>query len=549
LIRPSLTLWRYTTVELWRLMLLTAAVLVVVIVFAAAVRYTAAGKLGPLETLRFMALATVPMLQYALPFAAGFGATLAYHRMAQDNELKAAAASGISHLALLAPALLSGVFLTIFLMLLTSDIIPRYLRDMQKMVTQDMTKMVVGSIRSGQALELDGRMIYADNVRELGPDEDFHERLLLTGVMAIETDESGLVNREVTARSAWVGFPRGAVVGDERGDTRTLMTVVLEDAIARERGKAEVRATTQPYTVALPGGMDDDPKFLTTRELSRLPRDPDRLNIIKSRSQQLAYHIAERQWIATIDAALRASGSVRMEDATGRRYLIRAAGMDWHDENERWELKPPAGGRPIEVEQTSAIGGDPRRFSARAGGMGSRLTSEEWSRSLTIALKLEYAQVEGGGTHPEWVFEKLVPADNPLPELLKLTSTELLAKVASDPVLAKDAFVARPARDLEKRIRKLNREILSKRHERLAFSVSCLIMVVAGALTAMRLATSIPLAVYLWSFFPALLAVITISAGQQTTHQAGPGGLILLWGGVAILLGYVGTAFLAVRKH
>src|SRR5688500_9453843 len=97
---PPLTIWRYTAIELGRLVLLTTSVLVVVIVFAAAVRYTAAGKLGPLETLRFMGLAMVPMLQYALPFAAGFGATLAYHRIAQDNELKAAAASGLSHRAL-----------------------------------------------------------------------------------------------------------------------------------------------------------------------------------------------------------------------------------------------------------------------------------------------------------------------------------------------------------------------------------------------------------------------------------------------------------------
>ena len=82
-----------------------------------------------------------------------------------------------------------------------------------------------------------------------------------------------------------------------------------------------------------------------------------------------------------------------------------------------------------------------------------------------------------------------------------------------------------------------------------AFSISCLVMVVAGALTAMKLATSLPLTVYLWSFFPALLAVITISAGQQTTHQAGAGGLVILWGGVALLVAYVVRAFLAVRQH
>mgnify|MGYP000423281398 CR=1 FL=1 len=37
-----------------------------------------------------MLLAMPPMLQYALPFAACFGATLAYHRFAADNEAVAA---------------------------------------------------------------------------------------------------------------------------------------------------------------------------------------------------------------------------------------------------------------------------------------------------------------------------------------------------------------------------------------------------------------------------------------------------------------------------
>ena len=52
-----------------------------------------------------MGLAMVPMLQYVLPFAAGFGATLAYHRQTSENELTAAKASGVSHRALLMPAL------------------------------------------------------------------------------------------------------------------------------------------------------------------------------------------------------------------------------------------------------------------------------------------------------------------------------------------------------------------------------------------------------------------------------------------------------------
>jgi lipopolysaccharide export system permease protein len=555
--RAPVTLWRYTAVELWRLVLLTTSVLVVVIVFAAAVRYTAAGKLGPLETLRFMVLAMVPMLQYALPFAAGFGATLAYHRMAQDNELKAAAASGVSHRSLLVPALASGMLLSAILGLLTANVIPGFLRGMQRMVTEDMTKMVVGSIRSGQALEFGGRMIHADSVREMGPDAEgnFSQVLLLTGVVGVEVDPEGKVQREVTAKQALVGISRNAGIGEADGSSRTLLTLVLKEASAWSIDGEGSIEEARPMTFAMPGGMDDDPKFLTSAQLSRLPENPDRLNIIKTRCQQLAYHIAERQCTATIDAALRASKSVRMEDEGGRKFLIRAAGLKWDGATKRWELLPVTPGEPLEVEmrgQTSGEG-DRTRMAAQSGAFASSLTTDSWWRTLTISLELaNVITVQGsntGGERKQRTFAKLRPTPDPLPELLKLSSRELLDKVAKDPVLAGDPFITGPARDLEKRIRKLNREIISKRHERAAISISCMIMVIAGALSAMRLASSMPLTVYLWSFFPALISVITVSAGQQVTHQAGVGGLAILWSGVGLLVAYVAVAFAMVRRH
>ncbi len=112
-----------------------------------------------------------------------------------------------------------------------------------------------------------------------------------------------------------------------------------------------------------------------------------------------------------------------------------------------------------------------------------------------------------------------------------------------------DAFVSGPAEDLAKRLKRLEREVVSKRHERWANAAAGLVMVLAGALTAMRLGGSLPLTVYLWSFFPALLALVTISAGQQVTHRMGMGGLALLWGGVGILAAYAGAAFWTVRRH
>jgi lipopolysaccharide export LptBFGC system permease protein LptF len=88
------------------------------------------------------------------------------------------------------------------------------------------------------------------------------------------------------------------------------------------------------------------------------------------------------------------------------------------------------------------------------------------------------------------------------------------------------------ATGLAEEITSLEREVLSKSQERWALSASCLVMVLLGAVMAMRLKDATPLVVYLWSFFPALISVVVTESGQQATHSHGVWGLPLLWAGV-----------------
>ena len=54
---------------------------------------------------------------------------------------------------------------------------------------------------------------------------------------------------------------------------------------------------------------------------------------------------------------------------------------------------------------------------------------------------------------------------------------------------------------------------------------------------------------YLWSFFPALGALITISGGQKSVHDFGAPGLLMLWGGVAALCLYTFVAYRGLTRH
>ncbi len=562
--RLPLTLWRYAFGELWRIILISAGVLVVVISFAATVRYTAAGKLGPLETLTFMFYAIPPMLQYALPFAAGFGATLAYHRMTQDNEMTAAAASGISHRAILAPALITGGILAIVLWLLAGQVIPRFLRHMELMITEDAKKILVASIKAGRSVEFAGKMIQASRVHELPDTDGKGSRIVLVDVGAISVDPAGNVIGEYFAKRAWVNFLTAAD-GPETSSTPscTYITMTMENAVVLQPGEGIANGN---FTLgkAISASFNDDPKFLTTGELAELPDHPDRNNVVDGNRRRVAAMVAERQVIATISQTLRKDKHITVFDPDGREYTIRAGGIERRGGGTRWELLPIAPGKDIEVEQSAIpVQGrrpDPSgstRFIAKTAGLTSDPAESDAPTGVSLSLTMENVAAqsvarlndnEAMGVSVSREYHLLTLADKGTDLVMSMPSRELLGEIdrrglQSDPVIKVGAA------ELLDRVDNLTRNVISKQHERVADAVACMVMVFAGAVTSMRLSNRMPLTVYLWSFFPALLAVVTISSGQQTTRHMGLHGLGVLWAGVAVVAAYAAGAYWIVRRH
>jgi hypothetical protein len=74
-------------------------------------------------------------------------------------------------------------------------------------------------------------------------------------------------------------------------------------------------------------------------------------------------------------------------------------------------------------------------------------------------------------------------------------------------------------------------------------------MILTGALTALLLSRKLPLTVYLFTFGPALLTMVTISGGQQLVKQVGAPGLALMWAGVAGLAAYTFIVYWKLSRH
>jgi lipopolysaccharide export LptBFGC system permease protein LptF len=536
-------------------MLITTLVLVAVIAFAAAVKPLADGKVGPAEALKFMALAMVPMLQYAMPFSAGFGATLAYHRLAQDNELTAAHAGGVSHRAVLAPALFSGVLLAILLALLTNQVIPRFLSSMERLITQDLAKILVANIERGESVERENMLVYADAARRIVPPAaGAQEQLLLTRMTAIELDPKGLVDSEATASVAhlWV-FPGVGGTPAERGTVRRMdedagqARIRLERAVHALKGRAVAQGSNLDVVLPAPNVFKDDPKFLTFGELMELREAPERMNWVEMRRRDLAFHLGERMTNEEISARLARDGKVELLDEDGQVVRVFARTSQW--DGKRWRLIPAKPGDSVLIEQER---GDlqTRRWSAPTAWFRTNIGPDRERRSLSIDLEVQQtipltADSASATVRANQPFTGLMLKDGPLDRLLDVqqTPSKVMLELVRPRVENGDEFLKGPYKELSATIDRLRREIMSKLNERAAMSVACLVMVMSGAATAITLSSSLPLTVYLWSFFPALATVISISSGQQLTHAEGPIGLIVLWGGV------VGFGIYALRSY
>jgi lipopolysaccharide export LptBFGC system permease protein LptF len=559
------TLWRYTFVELWRVILICTVILVSVIAFAAAVKPLAEGALTPIGAIRFMLLAIPPMLAYAMPFAAGFGASLAYHRMAQDNETIAAYSGGVSHRGVLVPAIVTGLMLSAGMSALNEWMIPRFLRSMERMITLDVAQLMIRQIERGQPARLGDVMIAAERIDQIDPPPGSTARqvYLLHRVAAVQFDGRGEVVNDATVRQAWI-----VLAPDPSDESSTVCGIQFVDGVGYlgEGGLRQIDSA-RPRPIQIPDAFEDDPKFLTFPELLRLREDPDRMGFVDARRLRLAERLAMRELDALLRRELEGSGRVRLLGEGGRRFEVAADGARVASGGGAWLLSRGAGPvqvRRFEPDDTGAL----RVFTDTAEEAWIRLEQAdgspsdpvfgggEASVSMRFTLQLLRVRTESAGgvptERPQRDFSGLRVIDDPLIAHARRSSAELLSLADElEREGRSTAPVAAAAGELRRLIGKLQREITSKQQERLAMTAACCVMVVLGAVTALRHRDSLPLIVYLWSFFPALGMILLISSGQQQTHHGRSElfGIVIQWSGVAIATGLTLHAYARLARH
>lgn len=568
------TLWRAILFEFWRMLIISTAVVVAAISFAATVKPLADGSLTIDQAFRFLGYAIPPMLAYALPFAAGFSATMTYHRIVAENELTAVFASGVSHKQIMFPMLISGIILAGSLVALNNQVIPKFLQRMEEMITRDFAKILVNSLSQGQSAMVGNTEIHADLVEEIPPEpgSPIEQQFLLAGVVMVEANNDGSIKVDGTAARAWILLlPAWALAPEDRpriaNDNDRAIVMKFEDLTINEQGDAVTWESVTSPAIPIPRVFKDDPKFMTASDMQTLKADPDQMNFVDRRRVALAHSIASTQVFSTLSKQVQTGIPITLNAGPNQTITILPGSIQKHANT--WTLNPLNSTGTIEIQITNT---NPNNTTATTDRLTAKTASISPNTNTTIdpfdsnaspnnlSLDLDLTQVTilaPGPDQPQTQiaqtqYNALRINNDPLPDLLAKPSKQMLQAAESyrhESSITYNQNIANLSNNLEFEIQDLQREVLSKKHERWAFSASALIMVLAGGVTAMRLRHAQPLMIYLWSFFPALLTVLFISGGQQAVHKSGAVALPLLWSGILLITLYTLNALRKVSKH
>jgi lipopolysaccharide export system permease protein len=517
--------WRFYTYMITNVLkqfVVTASILVVVIAFGAAVKPLSSGSLlNAFDTLKYLLLAIVPMLQFALPFAGAFAVTICVHRMAQDNEFIAMSVSGQSYARLLAPIIVFGLVLTIVVAILVQSIIPIFIGKMASAVAKDLPRMLAAKIQQHAPFVEDNLVIWAEDIL-LSPKGD-DDLMYLQHVAYAKLGNNGRVEMYLTASGAYVDVIRV--------DDRTSMTVQAENVTQWEQAQdlgGTLRSTQETRltdAIELPSITNQSSAALTRDELIDLKSNPSDYSAVSEEAMRLQSNLILLTFLDSIQKQFGSNNSMKCSSKVSKRTLqIEASGLKGS------EFIPP-----ITVIETPEIG-ETRVYKPSAASIV--IVQLENGEVDAITLQMTDVIVGVGKVNENeqetLSFSELHIEGVEIPPFVELNVSELLAIADS----SDNAKIQRASKNVRKVIESMHYHISGRIWQRWAVSVLPLLVIILGSILAIRFLQHMPLSVYARVFVPAVIALLLIFSGGQMIRDAKEFlGLSVMWvGNVGLVL-------------
>jgi len=537
------TLHRYIFRELFKVFVLAAVALMLILSLGSILRPVQEYGVGPRQALHLMGYFLPITLTFVLPIAALFAGALVYGRLASDNELDACKASGVSLLTLVYPGLALAIMVATINLILSFHVTPIFVHLAEKSIKADAKQILFRNIRRRGYYNLpqDQRyLIYAD-------DANLQNDTLL-GVVITEV-KNGRIGKVSTVESAKVVFDphkRFNEAGSRSAGSQVRITARKAYHIGPED---QLWFSSEWVSFAIEFGsiLGDDVKFKKINEMKRIQVDPMRFDpIAKLARSTYAQFTAD---LLAQDIAAQAANDTNdfYKLHSGDKFVEFTAKNCRVKDEKKVELSEDV----VVMESNMVIeAGSVRKLPFRTLRCTKALLYIEGEDSplvLTITMELynpAWQQVDGqkGVAIGRLRIPGLIPPKDV--DIRQRFGTEYILdaihKAWNSSILQEGP--SSQLRDLQhelaRRTQKTLAEIAGELHSRLVFGIGCVPMILIGIGLGVIKRGGHLLSAFAASCVPAAVLIVAIISGKHLTENLGSqsiSGIVLIWAGLAFL--------------
>jgi lipopolysaccharide export system permease protein len=509
------------------------------------------------ELIAVIAMTSVLMLSLCLPMAMLFAATIVYGRFAQDNELTACRASGISTIATLRPGLYCAGVVTAVTLLVSNFVVPYIASHATEALYSNIKGMAFATLNRKGVISTKDYVIRVDYA-DVSTDT-------LYGVVVIPKPKPEKREKPsdpdptppapeivITAAEARVlGFTRTA-----DNDVYVKLDIIEPRAIVPNIQARQFRGIGEYGP--LPNPFESEMKLAGWATLLGIARDPitsPEINKqLKEYHRDIGQELFIRDVVDTIKAGQRYTKLKTVPSIAGLQTTFDLSAPKAYGEGLGaviLESVVRADGTevPVEVLINDSEGGR-KRLTARRCRIDVSWSAFQNKLLVTISPEtVEGQDLSAGSSADPMRVEEWVKGELPLPpSVAERQAAITLRQLYDNPEkYTRDPSVKRGIKYLrDKRVPKVRGKAQAEMHSRLFYSCSCFFVVALGAALGMIFRGGQVISAFVLSLIPFVSVVLLLSAGRNMIKSEDVGvavGIAIIWGGLAALAAGTAAAY------
>ncbi len=538
------TLHRYIFREIFRVFVLAAVALVLILSLGSILRPIQEYGVGPRQVIYLIGYFLPITLTFVLPMAALFATALVYGRFAADNELDACRASGVPLMTLVYPGLALAIMVAIANLILSFHVMPLFVHRAEKSLKADAKQILFRNIQQRGYYKPPGTdsRIYADYADA--------ENDTLAGVIIADVKEAR-IEKIITAESATIRFNPHETFNEVLITTRNPYQMASEDLTG-------FSAESMVLTLEFPPLLGDDIKFKKIREMKKIKLAPvlfypveklARRTYAQFTAELLAQDIRSAWGHLTVDG-INSPGSSFYNLHSDKKIVEFTATQCVPREEKKVQLS----GDVVVIEYDAVSKQTLRELHCTKAVLD--IEGDELAPTLTMTLfNATWRRPDGSsGLDRRPVIRGLI-----LPRAVTdvFKTPDILNSIRDDYIASALKTEPGPAlnslrQKLKAKIRDTLAQIEAEVHSRLVFGIGCIPMIMIGIALGIIKKQGHPLSAFGVSSIPAALLVVCIMMGKNIAKNPDSitfSGVILMWVGLVVLFLLAGGIYRKLLKN